>query len=197
MRTSRRNCANLIAVVFVAGALDARIAAAQSLGAVARQEADRRNQQAQGGKVYTNEDLDALPPADAPAAPAEPPKEPAAPVTTTKPSGVVIEENPGKGTLNMNAPAPASNRDEKYWRRRSRDLRQRLAALNTNIATTQQRLAALEDGPQTPAATRDRQALTTALEQLRGDLHLRNEDIAQLRTFAESQKVPPAWLELE
>jgi hypothetical protein len=26
---------------------------------------------------------------------------------------------------------------------------------------------------------------------------LRNEEIAQLRTFAESQKVPPEWLELE
>ena len=185
-----------VAAVLILVAFEAGTASAQSLGDVARQEAERRNQQAQAGKTYTNEDLDAVAPPETPATPA-PASEPAPLATTTKPSGVVIQENPTKGTLNINAPPAASNRDEQYWRRRSKDLRARLAALRANIAATQKRLAALEAGPQTPAAARERTLTAATLSSLQSDLKLRNDDIAQLRTFAESQKVPPAWLELE
>jgi hypothetical protein len=196
MRTDSRMQATSAAAVLILVVLAADTASAQSLGDVARREAERRNQQARAGKTYTNEDLDAVAPSETPATPA-PATEPAPLITTTKPSGVVIQEDPTKGTLNINAPPAASNRDEQYWRRRSRDLRARLAALRANIAATQKRLDALEAGPQTPAAARERTLTTATLSSLQSDLKLRNDDIAQLRTFAESQKVPPAWLELE
>jgi len=196
MRTDGWMQATSVAAVLMLVGLAAGAASAQSLGDVARQEAERRNQQAQGTKTYTNEDLDAVAPPETPATPA-PATEPPPLVTTTKPSGVVIQENPAKGTLNINAPPAASNRDEQYWRRRSRDLRGRLAALRANIVATQKRLEALEAGPQTPAAAKERTLTASMLESLQSDLKLRNDDIAQLRTFAESQKVPPAWLELE
>jgi len=170
-------------------------AAAQSLGDVARLEAERRNQQAQADKVYTNEDLDevAAPDAQVPA----PTEAPAAAPSITKPNGVSIQENPGKGTLNINAPEAASNRDEKYWRKRSRDMRENLAKARANIAAAERRLAALDAGAQTPATARERETITTTLKQLRSEEVMRNQDMAQLKTFAAGQKVPPAWLELE
>lgn len=195
MRTDGWIHASVVAVLILV-AFEAGTASAQSLGDVARQEAERRNQQAEASKTYTNEDLDAVASPEMAATPA-PATEPAPLITTTKPSGVVIQEDPTKGTLNINAPPAASNRDEKYWRRRSRDLRDRLAAMRANIVATQKRLAALEAGPQTPAAARERTLTTATLAGLQNDLKLRNDDIAELRTFAESQKVPPAWLELE
>jgi hypothetical protein len=196
MRTDGWIRATSVAAVLMLIAFGAGTASAQSLGDVARQEAERRNQQAEASKTYTNEDLDAVAPPQTSATPA-PATEPAPLITTTKPSGVVIQEDPTKGTLNINAPPAASNRDEKYWRRRSRDLRERLAALRANIVATQKRLATLEAGPQTPAAARERTLTAVTLSSLQSDLQLRNDDIAQLRTIAESQKVPPAWLELE
>ena len=170
-------------------------ASAQSLGDVARQESERRNQQAEAGKTYTNEDLDAVespatPPPAAPAAVAAPS------TTTTKSNGVVMQET-GKGTININAPEAKNNRNEAYWRKRSRDMRENLARVRANIAAAEQRLAALEQAPPTPASARERQAAETALKQLHTEESMRNTDMAQLKTFAAGQKVPPEWLELD
>ena len=44
---------------------------------------------------------------------------------------------------------------------------------------------------------REREAAATAVKQLRSEENMRNQDMAQLKTFAAGQKVPPAWLELE
>ena len=76
-------------------------------------------------------------------------------------------------------------------------MRENLAKVRANIAAAERRLAALEGGSQTPAAAREREATTTTLKQLRSEEIMRNQDMAQLKTFAAGQKVPPAWLELE
>jgi hypothetical protein len=179
------------------GVCSAVSASGQTLGDIARIEAERRNQQAQAGKVYTNEDLDptATPSAPAEAAPAA--TSPAPQRTVTGPNGVVMKEDPAKGTININAPPAASSRDEKYWRRRSKDMRESLARTRANIAATQQRLSVLEASPQTAGTAHERGVLTTTLKQLQAEEAMRNADIAQLRTFAASQNVPPAWLELD
>ena len=62
MRTDGWIRATSVAAVLMLIAFEAGTASAQSLGDVARQEAERRNQQAQTGKTYTNEDLDAVAP---------------------------------------------------------------------------------------------------------------------------------------
>ena len=195
MRTNGRIGGIVIATALMLGGFAVGNASSQSLGDVARVEAERRNQQTQTGRVYTNDDLDAVAAPDAQAA--TPTDAPAAPPSITKPSGVVVQEDPSKGTLNINAPEAASNRDEKYWRKRSRDMRENLARVRTNIAAAERRLTALDDGPQTPAAAREREAITTTLKQLRSEEIMRNQDMAQLKTFAAGQKVPPGWLELE
>ena len=195
MRTDGPNPALIVTTVLMLCAFEAGHAGAQSLGDVARLEAERRNQNAQAGRVYTNEDLDAVAAPDA-QSPARTEAPPAAP-STTKPSGVGVQEDPSKGTLNINAPEAPNNRDEKYWRKRSRDMRENMARVRANIAAAERRLAALDQGPQTPAAAREREAAATAIKQLRSEENMRNQDMAQLKTFAAGQKVPPAWLELE
>jgi hypothetical protein len=195
MRTDGRDPVRVVTTMLVLCVLKAGYAGAQSLGDVARLEAERRNQSAEAGRVYTNEDLDAVPSPDAQAPPQT--ETPAAAPSTAKPSGVVVQENPGKGTLNINAPEAPNNRDEKYWRKRSRDMRENMARVRANIAAAERRLAALDQGPQTPAAAREREAAATAIKQLRSEENMRNQDMAQLKTFAAGQKVPPAWLELE
>jgi hypothetical protein len=195
MRTDGPNPAQVATTLLMLCLFEVGQAGAQSLGDVARLEAERRNQNAEAGRVYTNDDLDAVAAPDA-----QPPAQtetPAAASSTTKPSGVVIEENPGKGTLNINAPEAPNNRDEKYWRKRSRDMRENIARVRANIAAAERRLTALDQGPQTPGAAREREAATTTLKQLRSEENMRNQDIAQLKTFAAGQKVPPAWLEFE
>ena len=194
MRTDGRIRVNVIATVLLLGGF-AGNASSQTLGDVARQEAARRNQQTQAGRTYTNEDLDAVPAADAQTP--TPADTPAASPSVTKPSGVVVQEDATKGTLNINAPEAASNRDEKSWRKRSRDMRENLARARANIAAAERRLAALDEGPQTPAAAREREVIATTLKQLRSEEVMRNQDMAQLKTFAAGQKVPPEWLELE
>lgn len=197
MRTSHFVRASVIAIFLVTGWPD-RSLSSQSLGEVARREAERR-EQLRSGRVYTNEDLAKVDPAlpapkveQSPAATDETSSEP-------KPdlSGVGVQDNPATGGTNTNAPPAVGNRDENYWRRRSRDLRGRLAAVSANIAVTEGRLADLETKPPTPATARERELAAKALTQLQSERQLRHDDIAQLRTFAESQKVPPAWLELE
>lgn len=195
MRTSVWMRTGLVAAGLTFVLCNAGTVSAQSLGDVARQESERRSQQAQSGKTYTNEDLDAVessatPPPAAPAAVAAPP------TTTTNSNGVVMQET-GKGTININAPEAKNNRDENYWRKRSRDMRENLARVRANIAAAQQRIAALEQAAPTPANARERQAAETALKQLRTEESMRNTDMAQLKTFAAGQKVPPEWLQFD
>jgi hypothetical protein len=189
MRTNRNF---LIALIAIAGS--AHGVATQSLGDIARREAERRNQ-VEAGRTYTNEDLAAVDPAQAPAVAPARSEEPAAPAPATKPSGVTVREDPANGTVNINAPEAEKNRDEGYWRKRAKNARDRLATVNANIAAAQRRLTELESAPQTPATVRERELAAAALAQLQADAKLRNDDIAQMRTFAESQKVPAAWLE--
>ena len=197
MRTDTWMRGTAIMAGLIFATFEARTASAQSLADIARLEAERRNQQIEG-KSYTNEDLDAVPPPETQTAiPPAATHAPVAPPPVTKPSGVVIQEDPTKGTLDISTPGAPSTRDEKYWRKRSRDMRENLARVRANIASNERRLAVLDDSPQTPAVTRERQAVVTALKELRSEETMRNQDMAQLKTFAAGQKVPPAWLELE
>src|SRR5262245_55438738 len=108
----------------------------QSLGDVARREAERRKDPSRTpGRAYTNEDLGPVePPASTPlqpaptnsAGPAEEPKQVTAEAATTGPT--VMEEDPETHKVNIRTTAPRrEKRDESYWRARSKDVRDRLA----------------------------------------------------------------------
>jgi hypothetical protein len=187
--------------------LDVRVAYSQSLGDVARREADRRKDVAAPGRTYTNEDLgtvDAPQPAPQPAAPEPKPEEsapaqqPAATVKTSEGStpGTAVEEDPVTGHTNIKTTVPARvKRDEPYWRARFKEARGLLAKANADLATAQARLEAIDAGPQTPATAREREVVAAAVARIQTDIRYRQEAVTKLQTQASLAKVPPEWTE--
>lgn len=205
MRTSRGMCRTVAVAALLVAAFDARITWSQSLGDVARREQERRTQ-VTSGRVYTNEDLAKVEPSpSAPAQPATAPEpsqsapaqEPAARETAprTDASGFIAEEDRATGKVNMKSATPARpKRDEQYWRTRAKNMRELLAKVYADIAAAEARLKALDAAPQTPATAREREVLNARLTELRADVRLRNDDVAQLRTLAEGAKIPLEWI---
>jgi hypothetical protein len=169
-------------------------AAAQSLGDVARKEAERR-QQVQTGRVYTNTDLAAVdPPAPPPqtAPPASPPE-----AEGTKKNTAATENTP-EGQ-NPEAPAasvlkPRETRPEAYWRARAQMLRTELAEAERNLAQTEIRLKELDGSPQTPAILRERAITAKKLAELQSTAQYRRDAISRFEAFAQTQKVPADWI---
>ncbi len=179
------------AVVFLVGYVTS--ASAQSLGDVARREAERR-QQVTSGKVYTNGDLAPVDPASTPP--------PQAPVEPSAPSG-------GESAAPSSAPTPApgnnpdkestvvngrEQRDEHYWRTLIRGLRGRVDRANVEVAAQEARLMEIDGGPQTPATQRDREIVAATLSRAQRDARSLNEELKRTLTRAQNAKVPDEWI---
>jgi hypothetical protein len=174
---------------------------AQSLGDVARREAERRKELARtSGRVYTNDDLgaadtQAMPfqpvPTDAvslPEAKAQTSPEPAAGPT-------VVEEDPVTHKINVKTTAPArEKRTEPYWRARAKEVRERLAKSTADLEAARSGLAALESGSQTPATARERAIAAAMVERLQEEVRYHQQDVTKLQMHAEMNKVPSEWI---
>ena len=205
MLTNRRRWVALVATVgLILLGSTAVVAHPQSLGDVARREAERRKDAARTpGRVYTNEDLGpAEPPASTPlqpaptdsAAPAEEPKEVTADAASTGPT--VMEEDPETHKVNIRTTAPRrEKRDEPYWRSRAKDVRDRLAKATADLTAAQSSLAALDSGPKTPATARERSVVSAAVERLQSEVRYRQQDVTKMQMAAEMNKVPSAWIQ--
>lgn len=175
----------------------------QSLGDVARREAERRKEVARTpGRVYTNEDLTAVEPPATPLQPAQtdpapPAQEPVdAPAEAGNMGPTVMEEDPVTHTVNIRTTAPArEKRDEQYWRDRAKDVRERLAKASTDLTAAQSSLAALDGGPKTPAAARERAVVAATVERLQSDVRYRQLEVTKLQMHAEMKKVPADWVQ--
>src|SRR5262245_21340670 len=108
----------------------------QSLGDVARREAERRKDASSTpGRAYTYEDLGPVerpasaPQQPAPTAPAGTTEEPSEATPEAASTGpTVMEEDPETHKVNIRTTAPRrEKRDEPYWRARAKDVRGRLA----------------------------------------------------------------------
>jgi hypothetical protein len=197
LRLSRALLATGCATLLVA----AVPAYAQSLGDVARREAERRQELARtAGRVYTNEDLGAV---DAPtmlpqpvqgAAPT-PPEETAKSSDKSAAGPTVMEEDPVTHTINIKTTAPArEKRPEPYWRERAKELRGRLAKSSADLAAAQSGLSALEGGPQTAATVRERAVAAAMVERLQEEVRSQQLDVTKLQMQAEMNKVPAEWI---
>ncbi|MGH9257010.1 MAG: hypothetical protein ACRD3C_20820 [Vicinamibacterales bacterium] len=181
---------------------DAPAAQPQSLGDVARRETERRKEATRTpGRIYTNEDLGAVDPPSTPAQPVQTDQAPAAEeptetVTAAAPTGpTVLEEDAETHKLNVRTTAPArEKRDEQYWRARAKDVREQLAKVSADLTAAQASLAALDGGPKTPAATRERQVVAALVERLQSEVRYRQLDVTKLQMHAESDKVPADWI---
>jgi hypothetical protein len=185
----------VVAVAALLVTIDVRAAAAQSLGDIARAEAERRKQ-ATSGRSYTNDDLSAEARAEGQAVP----QQPAATAATAAPKpgsagGVQVQEDSSAGVVNQSGTEARPKRDEQYWRARAKEIRDRQAKLQADLADAEQRLQALDAGPQTPLAARERQLTATALERLRADARLADQAMTQLKTMAAATKIPLEWIQ--
>lgn len=167
---------------------------AQSLGDVARREAERRKG-VDAGRVYTNENLG---PADSGAAPVpasvhlEPP---AAGGSGTAEAPAAASPVPGAAESNGPSVGGApSKRSEQYWRKLMGDLRAQLAQATSMLATQEARLAAVDAAPATPASTREREVVAASIPGLQKNIRYQNEEIARFVARAAAEKVPADWV---
>lgn len=174
-------------------------AQSQSLGEVARQESERRKSTA-SVRVYTNEDLSAVPttvasPAPAPAQVAAPPATEPSDAAPTPTGPTVTEEDPVTHKIAVRTTAPArEKRDEQYWRGRSGEVREKLAKATADLEAAQTNLAALDRAPKTGASAREREVVAGLVQRLQSEVSYRQQDVAKLQTHAEMNKVPPEWI---
>jgi hypothetical protein len=163
---------------------------AQSLGDVARREAERRTQ-VTSGRVYTNEDL-------APVDPAQP-----TPPAATGSAAAEAAQSPGKEAqaaaakpAGLEGPAtkPRVKRDEQYWRTRAKELRGRLAQAEADAAAADARLQELDAAPQTPALAREREVVARAVARMRSAVRYLRDEVSQFEALAESNNVSPDWI---
>jgi hypothetical protein len=161
---------------------------AQSLGDLAKKEAERRKASPPAAKTYTNEDLKKLPPmaSEVGAKPAPTKVEDA-----TKPAEV-------KGDAAKDA-EPA--KDEKYWRGRITAVREEARrnemfrdALQTRINALSSDFAGRDDPYQRAQIADDRQKAIAELARVTSEIGKATKQIADIEEEARRAGVPPGWL---
>lgn len=197
MRTKSRLRVSIVASSLLLLGLGAAVSAGpQSLGDVARRESDRRREVATApGRVYTNQDLTAIePPTEGPRQAV--PTTPTAPETASALAEAEAANTPEpQPTTEPNTQLTRERREEGYWRARAKEVRARLAKASADLESTQSSLSALDNGPKTPAAARERAVVAAAMQRLQSDVRSRQLEEANLRTQAEINKIPAAWLQ--
>lgn len=175
------------ALVFVGGA---HVAAAQSLGDVARKEQERRKTVKSSGKVYTNDTLKpdpspSVPVSDATGATPAPPASstPAPAAETSEP-----ESDKGKG-------------DEKTWRKRIADAQESLQRSQAFADALQSQLNALQtdfvnrDDPiQRQQIANRRDGVTSELERVKKEVAAQTKAISDIQEEARRAGVPAGWV---
>jgi hypothetical protein len=179
-----------VAVILLAG--DVSSGSAQSLGDVARREAERR-QQVTSGKVYTDGDLGPVDPATAPAPPtAQPPASGGERQATPPTSSPASAETPtGKEPVILKG---REQRDEQYWRKLMPELRARVARANAEVAAQEARLVEIDGGEQTPTRLQERQVVLSTLSRAQRDARSLTEELTRFMTRAQMAKVPDEWI---
>ena len=172
--------------------------AGQSLGEVARQEAERRKTIPTQSKVYTNKDLPEVPPATAPAPKAEAP----AAADTSQAAAAREAAATAAGASADKAPeADRSVRDQEYWAGRMKNLRDTLARNETYLEALQSRINALttdfvnrDDPAQRAVIAGDRQRALDEFDRLEIQIEADRKAIVDLEQEARRASVPPGWL---
>jgi len=185
---------SLVAGVLLTVAVSAR---AQSLGDIARKEAERRKAAPPASKTYTNDDLKKLPPSSDDA------KVDAIKAGDAKAADALKAGEPGKPTdVKPDAAVPAEPaRDEKYWRGRITAVREDIRrnemfkeALQTRINSLTADFAARDDPYQRAQIADDRQKALAELNRLTQDIDKATKSIADIEEEARKAGVPPGWI---
>ncbi len=183
--------AALAGAVLLGGAF--RGFAGQSLADVARQEAARRKTITEPAKVLTNRDLGAVPQAPAPSAStAASSAAPGAPAAGAPPPTADQPDKPADR-------GPA--KDQAYWAKRMKDLKDKLDRDQILAAALQSRVNALtadfsshDDPVQRAAIGQDRQNALDEFNRMQKTMADDKKAIADLEEEARRAGVPPGWL---
>lgn len=174
--------------LFLAVTLTATSVLAQTLGAVAQREAERRKASGTTAKkVYTNGDLkEVLPPAVAPSAPA--------PAAAPAQQATDAEKADDKK-------AAEDEKGESYWRGRMTQAREELRrnemfrdALQTKINSLSNDFAARDDPAQRAQLANDRQQALAEQTRVTSEVEKNKKAIADIEEEARQAGVPPGWL---
>jgi hypothetical protein len=183
---------------------------AQSLGDVARREAERRKTVKATGKVYTNDELKGEPlPSASPAAPG-PQAGAGAPAAPAAPPAAGSGTKPGAGAPPAAAPpagappagsAPQAANDEQGWRARVQASREALSraqlfadALQSRINGLSADFTARDDPAQRSAVAADRQKSLDELERVRKEIQAHTKALADIQEEGRRAGVPAGWL---
>ncbi len=162
---------------------------AQSLADVARAEEARRKTTPKATKVYTNQDLrpDARSRPPAPAAPAG-----GAPSAAPAPTP--------EAEVAPTVPEPDA-KNEKYWRTRITDARQRVERTKLFAEALQSRINALttdfvnrDDPAQQAVIAQERQKALDELKRVQNEIRDLTKAIADIEEEARRAGVPPGWI---
>jgi hypothetical protein len=193
-------CVLLAAIPWRGAPWGLKIARAQSLAEVARQEEARRKEIKRPARVYTNKDLASVPP---PAAP--PPAAPdAANASATKQQPATKDEKAttdGASTETTVATAAVTPKDQAYWSGRMKGLLVQLDrdrtladALQSHINALTADFSARDDPAQRSVLGLERQKALDELDRLKKSILSDQKSIADLQEEARRASVPPGWL---
>ena len=170
----------------------AHVAAAQSLGDVAKKEEERRKAIKSSGKVYTN---DKLKPAPQPSAP---PAGSTGQASTTSPSTGSVSPEPAP----PDAVSDKSDKgDEASWRKRITEARESLQRSQTFAAALQNQLNSLQadfvnrdDPVQRSAIAVNRDKVAAELERVKKEVAAHTKAISDIQEEARRASVPAGWV---
>ena len=168
----------------------------QTLGEVAKKEAERRKAQPQTGKVYTNKDLPAS--AQKPATanpstetPAQTPTDPVAAATGQKAEDAKAPGDKPQG----------DQKDQAYWKNRMATAREELRrsemfaeALQTRVNTLNKDFSSRDNPAQRSAIGADRTEALNELTRVKQDVERGKKQIADIEEEARKAGVPPGWV---
>ena len=177
----------------------ARPTAAQALGDVAKQEAERRKAVAASGKVYTNESLRAEPlPAATSAAPQGATAAAAAPASSAAPAPA----GPAAPAATPSQPAEEpAEMTEDAWRKRITGVRDALSraqmfaeALQTRVNSLTTDFVNRDDPAQRDAIAGERQKALAEMDRVKRDIADHQKAITDIQDEARRAGVPAGWV---
>ena len=161
---------------------------AQSLGDLAKKEAERRKASPPAAKTYTNEDLKKLPPMNPEAGAKQEPTKVEEAAKPVAPKGETVKDaEPAK--------------DEKYWRGRITAAREEVRrneafrdALQSRVNALSADFAGRDDPFQRAQIADDRQKAIAEMARVTAEIEKSTKQIADIEEEARRAGAPPGWL---
>ena len=188
---------SVAALVFIGVA---NVAAAQSLGDVAKKEEQRRKTVKSSGKVYTNDELKRDPTPSVPASASTGTTSTPSASSTPAPAPASSGNNAGKDD-SANKDGSADKSDEKTWRKRITNARESLQRSQAFADALQSQLNALstdfvnrDDPVQRQQIAKQRDGVVAELDRVKKEVAAQTKAISDIQEEARRANVPAGWV---